>query len=131
MALPDLRVHSAGNCTPAPHDTDPYDEVEVGVVLQHLRGNPIASALPPVPAVPASPEEAESFLMWCGTHIGPGFHPDTRGPEYIHGPDHSPTFTPDQSARFDRAMGAAFGLVADPYDPKYCPPLPLLPVSGA
>ena len=44
MALPDLRVHSAGNRTPAPHDTDPYDGVEVAVVLQHLRGNPIASA---------------------------------------------------------------------------------------
>ena len=42
--------------------------------------------------------------------LGFGFHPDTKGPDYV------PAFTPQQAADYDSDMEALFGLDCDPYE---------------
>lgn len=75
-------------------------------------------------AYPKLPPEssAKDAVIWIRSitkWLGPGFHPDTPGDDYIR--DHwSRTFTDAQAARYDQDMTHCFELLADedrnPYD---------------
>lgn len=59
--------------------------------------------------------QADRFIRACVRYFGIGFHPDTRGAEYMDARTDLPCFTPERAARFDRRMAEAF-TVCDPYD---------------
>ena len=72
--------------------------------------------MPPIPAVPTTPEEAADFLRWCVTHIGGGFHIDTSGCEYTNRQTGERTFPDNAEAdRLDEGLDACCQLLDDPY----------------
>jgi hypothetical protein len=54
------------------------------------------------------------FCGWA-EQLGLGFHPDTRGADYVEA-DGSPTLTADEAAQYDADMEAVFDRTIDPYE---------------
>lgn len=68
--------------------------------------------------LPATKQEAVSFLDACLATLGAGFHPDTRGADYEQHRDGfylGRTFTDPEAVMFDTRMANVFQLLDDPY----------------
>lgn len=67
---------------------------------------------------PATPVEAIRWLRDATRWIGPGFHPDTHGRDYVN--DFGRSFTDEQADWIDQGVQACFTLLQptgrDPYE---------------
>ena len=67
----------------------------------------------------AGAEQALAWLRGITKAIGPCFHPDTPGADYLHGDTDEPLLTEEQARRLDEDLDRAFELLEaagrDPY----------------
>lgn len=67
----------------------------------------------------ADAAQAIAWLRGVAKAIGPGFHPDTPGADYIHGETKKALFTPEEAQRLDADLARVFVLLEsagkDPY----------------
>lgn len=67
----------------------------------------------------AGAAQAIAWLRGVTKAIGPGFHPDTPGADYLHGESGAALLTPEQAQRLDADLDRAFELLEaagrDPY----------------
>ena len=61
----------------------------------------------------ATPAQCRQWLTRIVREFGPGFHPDTRGDEYIAEGSESPSLTAANAARLDAALDVAFAQLGD------------------
>lgn len=67
----------------------------------------------------ADAAQAIAWLRGVTKAIGPGFHPDTPGADYLHGDSGAALLTSEQAQRFDEDLDRVFDLLEeagkDPY----------------
>jgi len=72
----------------------------------------------PRPGTLVAPKNADEARLWlrsCAEYLGLGFHPDTRGQDYVDNGTGKRTFTRAEAKAFERAREMTFGLLDDPY----------------
>lgn len=72
----------------------------------------------PVLASNAVSEDAILWLQQVKEWVGPGFHPDTRGADYVRSDNGEPTFLPGDASRLDTDLVTCFKLLGTdtPYE---------------
>ena len=68
----------------------------------------------PIPPDVHDRDSAATFVRWCVSHVGLGYHPDTAFEDYVDG-DGRPSFTPEIAQSLNELNTRAFEF-CDPYD---------------